>query len=199
MVSALEHYSYCARQCGLIHLESVFEENIFTIRGHRLHERVDEPTERFEKSKRVERAMPIWSEALGLQGKADVVEFDGSATPYPVEYKSGKPGRRRDAHIQLCAQALCLEEMLGRPVPKGALFYAGAKQRVEVEFTPELRERTVEIALSVREMLRSGVLPPPVNDRRCTNCSLADACQPGAVAAMGGRRPFAPVAERELP
>ena len=118
LLSMLEHYSYCPRQCALIHVEQTFDENLYTQRGRFLHERVDEPGGEREGEVRAERALSLWSERLGLIGKADLVEFYGE-TPYPVEFKSGK--RRKWGHddLQLCAQALCLEEMTGQPVPKG--------------------------------------------------------------------------------
>ncbi len=138
MISALEHWSYCPRQCGLIHLEQTFDENLYTLRGRHLHERVDRPLGETQHDVRVERAVPLWSDRLGLIGKADVVEFHAE-TPYPIEYKHGK--RRRWGHddLQLCAQALCLEEMTGRQVPEGAIFYGGSRRRKPVVFDDALR------------------------------------------------------------
>src|SRR5689334_20612357 len=110
MLSALEHYAYCPRQCGLIHLEQVFDENLYTLKGHMAHERADTPTTRSEEGMRVERGLPLWSRRLGLTGRADVVEWHGDV-PYPVEYKVG---RRREwiyEALQVCAQGMCLEEM----------------------------------------------------------------------------------------
>ncbi|MGE5619693.1 MAG: CRISPR-associated protein Cas4 [Sphingomonadaceae bacterium] len=180
LISAIEHYAYCPRQCGLIHLEEIFEENVFTVRGRITHERVDEGIDTTRPGLRVARSIPLWSERLGLYGKADLVEFRQEG-PYPVEYKPGR--RHRDApDLQLCAQALCLEEMLGVPVPRGAIYYAGLHRRYEVEFTPELRARTQEAVAGVRRMLRTPRLPDPANDERCPNCSLADPCLPSVVA-----------------
>ena len=180
LISALEHWSYCPRQCGLIHLESVWDENLYTLRGRQAHERADLPGERWEGGVRVVRGMPLWSERLGLYGVADVVEFQGE-TPYPVEYKVGE--RRQWAHerIQICAQALCLEEMLGVPVPAGAVSYRGSRRRREVAFDAGLRDRTVRAIHEVRAMLRGGRLPPAVNDARCPNCSLIESCLPAVV------------------
>ena len=110
-----------------------------------------------------------------------MVEFHGDV-PYPVEYKSGKKGRRIPEAIQLCAQAICLEEMLGVGVPKGALFFHGSRERVEVAFTDAMREKVEDMALAVRALLQSGNMPPPVNDERCKECSLNDSCAPGVVA-----------------
>ncbi len=181
MLSALEHYVYCPRQCALIHIEQTFDENIYTMRGRAVHENVDVESSRFSGGMKVERALPLWSARLGLVGKADAVEFNGGV-PYPVEYKSGKKGRRVPEAIQLCGQALCLEEMLGVGVPKGALYFHGSRERVEVVFTDALRKKVEDAAIAVREMLQSGAMPPPVNDARCEGCSLNDSCAPSVVA-----------------
>ncbi|MGE0820478.1 MAG: CRISPR-associated protein Cas4 [Candidatus Binatia bacterium] len=177
MLSALEHYSYCPRQCALIHVEQSFDENVFTLRGRAVHEQVDEPEWAVEKGVRVERALPLWCTRLGLVGKADVVEFHGE-TPYPVEYKHGPRRQKEHDELQLCGQALCLEEMTGQPVPKGAIFHHSSRRRREVEFTPALREKVEQTVIAVRQMLAQRVLPPAVNDARCKHCSLQDACLP---------------------
>lgn len=184
LISSIEHYSYCPRQCGLIHLDRVFEENVFTIKGRLTHERVDMGEETRQPGVRISRSIPLWSDRLNLYGKADLVEFRGDG-PYPVEYK---PGRRHGVHadLQLCAQALCLEEMVGMPVARGAIYYAETRKRVEVEFTSALRELALQAIEGVRAMLRSTRLPPAHNDPRCPNCSLLDVCLPEAVA--GGAR-----------
>lgn len=201
LISALEHWSYCPRQCGLIHLESVWDENVLTLRGTANHERADTPISRTERGRRVERALPVWSEALGLHGKADVVEFLPDGTPYPVEYKSGKPTRHRHAALQLAAQALCLEEMFGRPVPAGAVFFVGSGTRVEVALDALLRQQVVTATEQIRAMFASEALPPANFDRRCRNCSLMDACVPVAVGAARGAahdRLFVPTKEATL-
>jgi CRISPR-associated exonuclease Cas4 len=187
MISALEHYSYCPRQCALIHVEQVWGENLYTMRGREVHEHVDEVSSHELAGTRCERALPIWSNRLNLVGRADLVEFHGE-TPYPVEYKSG---RRRAGHhetLQLCAQALCLEEMFGTPVPKGALYWHASRERKEVVFPDALRGQVEEVAAAVREMLAEQRLPPPVNDRRCTDCSLKDSCLPHVVGEQGRSR-----------
>src|SRR6266446_5838641 len=140
MISALEHYSYCPRQCALIHQEQTFDENLYTLRGRAVHKQVDEPEAVVEKGVRVERALPLWSNRLGLVGKADVVEFRGD-TPYPVEYKHGPRREKEHDDLQLCAQAVCLEEMTGQNVPKGAIFHHSSRRRREVEFTSALRAK----------------------------------------------------------
>lgn len=177
MVSALEHYSYCPRQCALIHLEHVWDENVYTMRGRDTHERVDEASSRAEAGVRVERALPIWSKRLNLTGRADVVEFHGD-TPYPVEYKSGKHRKGRHEALQLCAQAVCLEEMLGVKIEKGALYWHGSRERKEIALTAALKAQVCEIAEAVHKMVAENRIPPPVNDERCRDCSLREACMP---------------------
>ncbi len=181
MLSALEHYSYCPRQCALIHMEQSFDENVFTLRGRAVHEQVDQPEVTVEKGVRVERALPLWSNRLGLVGKADVVEFHGDV-PYPVEYKHGPRREKEHDDLQLCAQALCLEEMIGQSVPKGAIFHHSSRRRREVEFIPALREKVEQSVAEIRSMLASRILPSAVNDARCKNCSLQDSCLPSVVA-----------------
>lgn len=180
MISALEHYAYCPRQCALIHVEQTYEENVFTLRGNRAHERVDDPAREERSGIRVERALPLYSDRLGLVGRADVVEFHGE-TPYPIEYKQGRKRHHHPARIQLAAQAMCLEEMTGRPVPKGALFHTSAHRRQEVEITERLRTAVEDLVRNVRVMLEAGHVPPPVNDDRCPPCSLATTCMPAAI------------------
>jgi CRISPR-associated exonuclease Cas4 len=187
-LSALQHYAYCPRQCALIHVEQSWTENVFTERGNRLHAKADEPEWEMLEGVRVERALPLYSDTLGLVGRADVVEFLADGTPYPVEYKSGKRKRTPDAStaelnricddVQLCAQALCLEEMLNTRVPRGAVFHAGSKRRREIEVNAGLRERTLEVIAAVRTILETRTTPAPVNDARCTHCSLLEACMP---------------------
>ena len=132
-LSALQHWRYCPRQCGLIHLEQVFDENVHTLRGQAVHAKVDKPGVETAKGVRVERAMPLWHDVLGLVGKADVVEFLPGGVPYPVEYKHGSRNKAADIaacdDIQLAAQALCLEHMLDKPVQEGALYYATSKRK----------------------------------------------------------------------
>lgn len=185
-LSALQHWAYCPRQCGLIHLEQAFDDNLHTQRGNAIHAQVDRPGVETRQGLRVERALPLWSEELGLVGKADTVEFEPDGTPYPVEYKHGSRHKAADIaacdDVQLAAQALCLEEMTGRAVPEGALFYASSRRRRVVAIDDALRQRTRETALAVAAMLASGRLPAPTSDRRrCSGCSLRDRCQPDAL------------------
>ena len=181
MLSALEHYSYCPRQCALIHVEQAWDENIYTMRGRDVHDNVDVESTHERVGARLERALPIWSRRLNLVGKADLVEFHNDV-PYPVEYKSGRHRKGRHETLQLCAQALCLEEIFGVPVPKGALYWHGSRERREVVFTDALREQVSEVAAAVHDMVAKRYTPQPVNDKRCKDCSLKESCLPTVVA-----------------
>lgn len=181
MISALEHYSYCPRQCALIHVEQVWDENLYTQRGRDLHRHADEAGSESRRSARIERALPIWSERLGLVGRADVVEFIDNI-PCPVEYKSGQQRKGRHEELQLCAQALCLEEMFGVPVTKGALYWHGSRERREVVFTNTMRIAVAQVTIAVRQLLEQRHVPKPVNDKRCDSCSLKESCLPAVVA-----------------
>ncbi len=184
LISALEHFSYCPRQCALIHVERIFDENVFTLRGRHAHERADEPHTTLENGVRLERALPLWSDRLGLQGRGDVVEFHPDGRVIPVEYKNGPRRERRHDDVQLCAQALCLEEMLSIPVETGAVYSLQTHRRRDVPFTDELRDETLDIIAQVRAVQQSdGPLPPALNDTRCPRCSLLDACVPATVVA----------------
>lgn len=184
-ISALNHYLYCPRRCALIHMEQTFAENVHTLRGNALHENADEVASSSEDGVQVERALPLYSDKLGLVGKADVVEFHAGDVPYPVEYKQGRKKQYSNDDLQLAAQAMCLEEMTGKPVPKGAIYHHSSRRRREVEITDALRQQVADTTAAVRALLQSGVLPPPVNDKRCDQCSLKEICQPGALADAG--------------
>jgi len=187
MISALEHYAYCPRQCALIHIEQSYEENVYTLRGNRAHRRADEPETEIRDDVRVERSLPLYSDRYGLTGRADVVEFD-DGTPYPIEYKHGSVRRHDPARIQLCAQALCLEEMTGQDVPEGALYHTSSHRRQEIQLTGDLRRKTVEVIAAVRDQIQNEDVPPPVNDDRCPPCSLQQVCMPDAIASDRLRR-----------
>ena len=181
MISAIQHYSFCPRQCALIHVEQIFEENVHTIKGELAHERVDEAISRIEGGVRVEKALPLWSDRLNLVGKADLIEFQGKdQIPYPVEYKIGKIKKRNRYHsdLQLCTQAICLEEMLKVKVPKGAIYHCSSHKRREVEFTEKMRKQVEEIVTKIKELIDNGIIPPPTNDDRCRDCSLKNICLP---------------------
>jgi len=179
-ISALNHYAYCPRRCALIHVEQIFEENVYTMRGRSLHERVDQPVGEFQEGVRIERALPLWSVRLGLIGKADVVEFHG-VTPLPVEYKSGRLREFDNDELQLCAQGMCLEEMTGKSVPLGVIYHHGSRRRREVELCEKLRADVEKTVVEIRRMLSEKTIPPPVNDNRCRHCSLKGSCMPEVV------------------
>ena len=182
MLSALEHYSYCPRQYALIHIEQAFDHNVHTKRGDAVHERVDEPGMELREGVRIERALPVWCDRLGLIGKCDIVEFDSDGVPYPIEYKHGPKRVKEHDDLQLAAQALCLEEMTGKAVPKGAIYHFSSRRRREVIISDALRERVNAVIANIRAVLQADALPPPVNDKRCDQCSLKEICQPQATA-----------------
>jgi CRISPR-associated exonuclease Cas4 len=180
-ISAIQHYSYCPRQAALIHLEQVWDENLYTLRGRFVHEEVDQPGEELAGNLRIERSLPLWSRRWGLVGKADVVEFHGD-TPYPVDYKHGPRRPRTHDDLQVCAQAVCLEEMTGQLVPRGAIYHATSRRRREVQCDDALRCHLREVVAALRQALRHDILPPAPNDKRCRQCSLNSSCLPGVVA-----------------
>ena len=181
-LSALQHFIYCPRQCALIHVEQAWSENLFTAEGRIMHEKAD--TAKFESRRdiRIEYGVPMRSLRLGLIGKADVVEFhrtgSGAWAPFPVEYKRGKPKADDCDRVQLCAQAICLEEMLGVGISGGALFYGQTRRREDVAFTSELRKETEEVTRRVRELIESGITPKPEYSKKCERCSLLNLCMP---------------------
>ena len=187
-LSALQHWRYCPRQCGLIHLEQVFDDNVHTLRGQAVHAKVDQPGVETAKGVRVERALPLWHDELGLVGKSDVVEFLAGGVPYPVEYKHGSRNKAADIaacdDLQLAAQGMCLQAMTGKTVNEGALYYATSKRRRVVAITEQLRADVAQTADAIRQMLASGELPPPLVGeqaaKRCKACSLLERCQPQA-------------------
>lgn len=185
-LSALQHLVYCPRQCALIHVQQVWDDNRFTAEGHVLHRRVDEMGEEYRGTVRIARGVPLVCRRLGLVGRADVVEFHQAGEawlPRPVEYKRGKPKAHDADRVQLCAQALCLEDMHGCAIPEGDLFYGQPRRRQTVVFDDALRERTARLATDLRALVTAQTLPAPVNDDRCRACSLAEICQP----ALAGR------------
>lgn len=190
-LSALQHAVYCLRQAALIHIERLWAENRFTAEGRVVHLATDEPGQRYSRGVRRVSAMPLASRRLRLAGVADLVEFHREAaqftgeeeTPFPVEFKRGKAKLHRADEVQLCAQGLCLEEMTGKHVPQGALFYAETRRRVTVPFDDELRRLTEATAASLREIFASGRTPPAeYRADKCRACSLLDLCRPRASA-----------------
>lgn len=194
-ISALQHLLFCERQCALIHVEGLWAENRLTIEGRHLHERADSGATESRPGLRVERSVAVRSLRLGLTGKADVVEFhravDGAPERVvPVEYKRGRPKLDDSDRVQLCAQALCLEEMLGVPVDAGAVFYAQTRRRLDVPFDAELRGRTETAARRFRAVVASGATLRAVRMPKCSGCSLIDLCLPDAQGARCSARAF---------
>lgn len=184
-VSALQHLIFCERQCALIHLEQVWTENLFTAKGQILHERVDKGGEQSRGEVRIRYGLQLRSLELGLFGKADAVEFYRDPEndpnhwhPYPVEYKLGKPKPDDCDKVQLCAQALCLEEMIGAEIPEGALFYGKIRRRQEICFDQDLRGKTKNAAMRLHDMIDKGVTPMPEYGPKCRSCSLTKQCMP---------------------
>ncbi len=178
-LSALQHYAFCPRQCALIHNEQLWAENFLTAQGKNLHKRVDGGEPETRKGIRYERGVWVAAEKLGLVGKLDLVEVEiRSGTFKPVEYKRGRPKPSNWDKIQLCAQALCLEEMREIYIAEGALWYGQTRHRERVLFDEQLRRETIEVIVAVQALLQSGTTPLPVYAKRCKSCSLKDECQP---------------------
>ena len=178
-LSALQHHLFCPRQCALIHVEGLWAEDAATAEGRILHERADAGQGENRPRVRIARGLAIRSLALGVAGRADVVEFHGKPPrPFPVEYKRGKPKSHRADEVQLCAQAICLEEMCGCEVPEGALFYGATRRRLAVSFDAELRALTAHVAHAARANITALRTPPPVLTSACRRCSMAELCQP---------------------
>lgn len=178
LLSALQHYAFCPRQCALIHNEQAWVENYLTAQGKLLHERVDGGEPETRQGTRFERSVHALSDTLGLSGVLDMVEVSKNGDMHPVEYKHGKPKPTDMDKIQLCSQAMCLEEMTGRRVASGSLWYGKTRHRLAVVFDEELRVKTLATIDSVRTMLQSGQTPLPIYDKRCKACSLVDICEP---------------------
>lgn len=207
-LSALQHLVFCPRQCALIYLEQAWEENSLTAEGRILHEKTDAAKPEWKGGVRIVRSLRLRSLRLGLTGVADVVEFHpgieenvalqsgsggpihhegvrvpgmrGRWKPFPVEYKRGKPKKDDSDCVQLCAQGLCLEEMLGARLPGGALFYGESRRRLDVEFDARLRARTEAVAAELHGLIARGVTPSAVFEPKCKQCSLNEICLPEA-------------------
>lgn len=182
-ISGLQHMAFCPRQCALIHLEQVWDENRFTAEGRTLHDKTDQPEVERRPGIRIVRAMTVKSMEHGLTGKCDVVEYEddgvGGVVVRPVEYKRGKPKPDGRDDVQLCAQALCLEEMHGVRIECGSLFYGKNRRRTPVEFDCGLREHTLDLASAFRAMMQRGRTPEPVYEpKKCDHCSLFERCRP---------------------
>ena len=191
-LSGIQHMAFCPRQFALIHIECQWLENTLTFEGRIIHDRADDPFS-FEARGTVliTRSVPLISKSLGLYGIADVVEFrkcdaggvllagrEGLWKPYPVEYKRGRPKPDDRDAVQVCAQAMCLEEMLGVTVDEGALFYGKTRRRQIVKLDATLRSRVIALSQEMHELYNSGITPPPNKSRACDSCSIADLCLP---------------------
>jgi len=185
-LSGIQHICFCERQCALIHVEQVWFENRFTAEGRILHDRVDSGKTESRRDVRIAFSVQLRSLRLGIVGKADVVEFHWETLPegneiwrpFPVEYKRGRPKKDNCDKIQLCAQALCLEEMLGHDIEAGALFYGKTRRRQDVHFNDDLRQETEQMASNFHELIDERATPKPVFDKRCPNCSFVSYCLP---------------------
>ncbi len=205
-LSGLQHLLFCERQAALIHLEQIWVDNALTVEGTHLHERADRGADESRGDLRVVRSLPLRSARLGLSGKADVVELrrfgpgeggvqaaaplpglQGLWRPFPIEYKRGRPKSHRADEVQLCAQGICLEEMLAIEVPAGALFYGQPRRRMDVLFDHGLRQLTEAAAARFHELVGRGITPMPVREPKCDRCSLLDVCLPGAPASSAQR------------
>lgn len=184
MISALQHYIFCPRQCGLIHIDDVWQDNLFTVRGEILHEKVDTDTYETRGDVKTVRGLRIHSYKYGLVGRCDVVEFKDTSKGkeiFPVEFKSGEPKEDSSDKVQLCAQILCLEEMLNVEISKAAFFYGKIRRRNIVEINEELRKQTEEVIVKVHEIVKSKKIPVVKYSAKCKNCSLISICQPKAL------------------
>ncbi|WP_367872481.1 CRISPR-associated protein Cas4 [Luteolibacter sp. Populi] len=178
-ISALQHWLYCPRQCALIHVEQAWAENKFTAEGKVMHARAHDGPDESRPGIRITRGMPVRSLRIGITGQCDVVEFHADGRVVAVEYKRGRPKSHRADEVQLCAQALCLEEMLGIAIPAGFLFYGERHRRTEVLFDAELRALVEETSTSIHGLIEEGRTPlADYEPRRCDACSLIDLCQP---------------------
>ena len=220
-ISALQHLAFCERQCALIHVEGQWEQNRLTVEGGHLHDRAHEPDVEMRGDVRLCRGLNLHCFRLGLVGQADMVEFhrvepgsevepfaavppgvilvglSGRWQPYPVEYKRGKPKPDICDEVQLCAQALCLEEMLQTSVPWGALYYGQPHRRQEIALDASLRAETERLAVRLREMVMDGETPPAYYEKKCRNCSLLDVCMPERADGRHSARRYLATALRE--
>jgi len=195
LLSGIQHFAFCERQWSLIHIEQVWQENLLTVEGRHVHERVDDPFDDESRGDlRIVRSMPVLSRELGLQGVADMVEFhrqplcgpdtailrntEGFWRPRPVEFKRGKPKPDDRDAVQLCAQALCLEEMMATRISHGDIYYWQTRRRQAVEFSDTLRTRTKSLAVRMHKLFEAGVTVTNVKGKSCQSCSLREACQP---------------------
>ena len=190
-LSGLQHFAFCRRQWALIHVENQWRENLRTVEGQLLHQRAHNEALRERRGDAlILRGLSVVSHSLGLSGKCDVVEFhlapegvplrgeDGLWLPYPVEYKRGRPKDHQADELQLCAQAMCLEEMLCCTIAEGALFYGEPRRRTIVFFSPELRQNVRDFSAEMHHYYRRGDTPKAKPGKSCHACSLKELCLP---------------------
>ena len=200
-LSAVSHYSFCPRRCALIHLERIWAENYFTASGKELHAVADDGGSESRKERRIARSLRLVSHELGINGISDIVEFrrddergvlvrrwPGRWVPYPVEYKWGTAKNEEPYRKQLCAQAMCLEEMFQTTIKEGALYLGTKKHRAAVRFDENLRTATRQTCREVKRLLVSGETPPPSFGKWCASCSLVEECRPKLVASRRSAR-----------
>ena len=190
-LSALNQYDYCPRRCYYLFVENTFLDNEHTVEGTLQHSRVQSGETSIRDGALQLRSAYLYSRKLGICGQADVIEEKGGEI-YPVEHKKGRRGEWRNDALQLCAQALCLEEMNRKPVPRGYIYYAATGRRQEVEFSPELRQQTIDAIAAVRRLIESRERPPNPYTPRCKGCSLSDICLPRETARLHGNQDAKP-------
>lgn len=195
-LSGLQHLLFCERRAALVLIEQQWEENLFTAEGNNLHDKVDKVTSEFSGGIRIARSLPLRSLKLGLVGKADVVEFHKKKQsennprlsdipsiwqPIPIEYKRGKLRHEEGYEIQLCAQAICIEEMLGVSILYGAIYFGRDRRRLEIYFDDKLRSQVIFASLRLHELINKGVTPPAILLPKCKGCSMFDICLPSTM------------------
>lgn len=186
-ISALQHYLYCPRQCALIHLEQVWADNRFTAEGNQIHARAHDGPDESRPGIRITRSLPVRSLQHGITGQCDIVEFHDNDTITPVEYKRGKPKTNHADEVQLCAQALCLEEMLGTQIPEAFLYYGKRKRRTPVQIDTELRHLTHQTIANLHTLIKDRTTPAATYDtKKCPACSLINLCQPKTLRLKNG-------------
>lgn len=211
LLSWLQHYGYCSRRAALVVLEQSWADNVYTAEGAEVHERVDQLRRESRVQTVYASGLPLVSERYGLVGRADLVEYQqrsdaslslpgkaGFWTPIPVDYKRGRQRVSAEYALQVCGQALCLEEMLGVPVRDGAIYYAASHKRVSFPIDDTLRSQTLRAVDGLRSMLRSQTTPTPSKGPRCKGCSLSDLCMPGLARARSAEGYLKAVVEQAL-
>lgn len=177
-ISAIQHYEFCPRQCSLIYMEDIWEENFFTAEGRILHRKAHSKVIETREEGKKYYGVEVYSEKLGLFGQIDALIVTGSGEFFIVEYKRGKPKNIDADRMQLCAQAICLEEMVGKKIEKGSLFYFSIRKREEVSFGPNLREKTFHVIQKIKDLMETGKIPPADYSDKCKRCSIKSRCMP---------------------